>query len=40
MQPTTLDLLFENAILFHEIVDDSSLVSIDPAGKKSREEMQ
>jgi hypothetical protein len=31
MQPTTLELLLENAILFHKIVDDGLLVSIDPA---------
>ncbi len=40
MQSTTLDLVSENAILFQQIVDDGLLVSIDPAGKNSREEMK
>jgi hypothetical protein len=39
MEPTTLELLFANAILFHKIVDDGLLVSIDPAGEDSRDEM-
>ncbi len=40
MQSTTLELLFENTILFHQIVDDGLLVSIHPAGKNGREEME
>ncbi len=40
MQLTTLELLLENTVLFYQLVDDGLLVSIDPAGKNSREEMQ
>ena len=40
MQPTPLELLLEDAILLHEIVDDALLVPIDPAGKDRREERE
>lgn len=40
MQPTPLELLFENAILFDKIVDNGLLMSINPAGKSSRQKMQ
>ncbi len=40
MQSMTLGLVFENAVLFHQVVDDGLPASIGPAGKKRREEMK
>src|SRR5262249_48868741 len=39
-QPAAAQLLVEDLILFHEVVDDGLLATVDPSGEEQKQELQ